>query len=131
MQLLTKNQCPQMKTFLFGRILNKGSAFAHSEPVGRMGAVRNDSRKPFNKDDKRAAIKLCKTQVPLRNIRAQLKRSESTRRRILVFVKANPFDPIVPINRIAPIISIPNRDGGMIRLVLTCILCNSNKIYVF
>jgi hypothetical protein len=59
-----------------------------------MGAVRKDTGKPFKKDYKRAAIELWKAQVPLSRIRAQLKMSESTLRRILAFAKTNPLDPI-------------------------------------
>jgi hypothetical protein len=53
--------------------LNEGNSFALSEPVSRMGAVRNETQKPFKKDDKRAAIELWKAQVPLSCIRGQLK----------------------------------------------------------
>jgi hypothetical protein len=42
------------ENFLFGGILHKGNSFTLSEPVSRMGVVRNGSRKPFKKDDKRA-----------------------------------------------------------------------------
>jgi hypothetical protein len=46
------------ENFLFGGILNKGNYCALSEPVSRMGAIRNDSQKPFKKNDKRVAIEL-------------------------------------------------------------------------
>jgi hypothetical protein len=57
----------------------------------------------LKKDGKRAPIALWKAQIPLSKIRAQLKMSESTLRRILTFAKA------IPINPIDPIASMPNR----------------------
>jgi hypothetical protein len=62
-----------------------------------MSAVRNNSWKPFKKDDKRNAIKLWKAQVPLTKIIAQLKMSESTLRRIPAFA-FNPIDSIASIS---------------------------------
>ncbi len=45
------------ENFSFGNIFNKGNSFALSEPVSRMCAVRNDSRKTFKKkNDKRLPL---------------------------------------------------------------------------
>jgi hypothetical protein len=68
------------KKFSFGGILHTVNSSSLSEPVSRMGAVRNISRNPFTKDDKRAAMELRKFQVPLSKITAQLKMSKSTLR---------------------------------------------------
>jgi hypothetical protein len=61
-------------------------------------------------DDKRAAIELWKAQMPPSKIRAQLKMSESTLRRILVFA-FNPINPITSMPNRMP--EVTSRDGGM------------------
>jgi hypothetical protein len=50
--------------------------------------------RPFSEADKRAAIELWKTKVPLKNIRAQLQMSERSLRKILAYAKHHPEDPI-------------------------------------
>jgi hypothetical protein len=113
------------ENFLFGDILNKGNSFSLSEPFNRMGVVRNDSQKPIKKDGKRAVIQLWKTQVPLSNIRTQLKRSESTLRRIQALPSPISLTPSTP----SPTCPTGMRDDQI--LVLIYILCHSTKIYTF
>ncbi len=50
--------------------------------------------KPFTKEEKRVAIKLWKAKVSLATIRAQMKMSERSLRRILAFAKVNPESPV-------------------------------------
>ena len=61
-----------------------------------MAWVRTGSGKNVKDCAKRAAVELWRARVLLSTIRSQLKLSESTLRRILVFAKKNPINPIIP-----------------------------------
>ena len=54
------------------------------------------SRKPFNKEEKLAAIELWQASVPLAKIRSQLGMSNAALKQILAFAKANPANPVKP-----------------------------------
>ncbi len=59
-----------------------------------MRLATHHTTKPFSREAKRATIELWKAKVPLKDIRNQLKISESTLRRILAFAKKTPDNPI-------------------------------------
>jgi hypothetical protein len=61
-----------------------------------MARVSTGTRKNVNDGAKRVAVEFWRTKVPLSTIRAQLKLSESTMRRILAFAKRNRINPIIP-----------------------------------
>ena len=61
-----------------------------------MARVRTGSGKNVKDCAKMAAVELWRAKVLLSTIRSQLKLSESTLRRILVFAKKNPINPIIP-----------------------------------
>ena len=61
-----------------------------------MAWVRTGSGKNVKDCAKMAAVELWRAKVLLSTIRSQLKLSELTLRRILVFAKENPINPIIP-----------------------------------
>ena len=52
------------------------------------------SRKPFSREDKKAAVELRRAKVPLHAIRKHLQMSKATLKRIVAFAKANPANPV-------------------------------------